>query len=70
VQGDRHGHPVLLDRVLFDRIRAADAAHGVKPIVRAFASAPGDVTVEDEGAFVDIDTPDEYARVTAEEPTG
>ena len=70
VQGHRHGHPILLDRSLFDRIRAADPVHGLKPVVRAFASAQGDVAVEDEGAFVDIDTPDEYARVTAQEPAG
>jgi len=37
---------------------------GIKPIVRAFASPAGDVLVHDEGAFVDIDTPDEYERVT------
>jgi molybdenum cofactor cytidylyltransferase len=70
VQGNRHGHPILLDRSLFDRIRAADPAHGLKPVVRVFASAQGDVAVEDEGAFVDIDTPDEYARLTAGEPAG
>jgi CTP:molybdopterin cytidylyltransferase MocA len=63
VNGDRHGHPVLLDRSLFGLIRAADPAAGAKPIVRAHVSAPGDVEVQDEGAFTDIDTPDEYAAV-------
>jgi CTP:molybdopterin cytidylyltransferase MocA len=70
VWGTRHGHPILIDRSLFRRIRSADPAHGLKPVVRAFASAQGDVAVEDEGAFVDIDTPDEYARVTVEKPAG
>jgi molybdenum cofactor cytidylyltransferase len=70
VWGHRHGHPILLDRSLFDRIRAADPAHGLKPVVRAFASTRGDVPVEDEGAFVDIDTPDEYANVTAADQAG
>jgi molybdenum cofactor cytidylyltransferase len=65
VSGGRHGHPVLLDRVLFSMIRGADPASGVKPIVRAHASARGDVEVSDEGAFTDIDTPDEYAGATA-----
>jgi molybdenum cofactor cytidylyltransferase len=64
VSGIRHGHPILLDRTLFEQIRAADPAVGIKPIVRAFASPAGDVPVNDEGAFVDIDTPDEYERVT------
>ncbi|HEY7291168.1 MAG TPA: nucleotidyltransferase family protein [Vicinamibacterales bacterium] len=62
VNGDRHGHPLLIDRSLFDSLRAGEDASGAKPIVRAHASAAGDVTVEDEGAFLDIDTPEEYSR--------
>ena len=68
VSGARHGHPILLDRRLFALLRAADPAVGIKPIVRAFASAAGDVAVDDEGAFVDFDTPDEYARLTQKGP--
>jgi molybdenum cofactor cytidylyltransferase len=63
--GERHGHPVVIDRRLFDLIRAADPATGAKPIVRAHASAEGDVAVDDEGAFVDVDTPEDYARFLA-----
>ncbi len=63
VNGDRHGHPVLIDRRLFGQFRGADSASGVKPIVRAHASAVGDVEVLDEGAFTDIDTPEDYAAV-------
>lgn len=65
VSGSRHGHPVLIDRQLFPLLRAADAASGAKPIVRAHASGAGDVEVDDEGAFTDIDTPAEYAAATA-----
>jgi molybdenum cofactor cytidylyltransferase len=61
--GDRHGHPVLIDRALFDALRRADPAEGIKPIVRAHASAAGDVRVEDPGAFFDVDTPAEYAAL-------
>lgn len=61
--GDRHGHPLLIDRSLFDAIRRADPAVGVRPIVRAHASAEGDVAVNDEGACVDVDTPIEYEEV-------
>jgi CTP:molybdopterin cytidylyltransferase MocA len=64
VHGGRHGHPVLLDRSLFGLIRAANPTRGAKPIVRAHASALGDVEVLDEGSFIDIDTPDEYSAVT------
>jgi molybdenum cofactor cytidylyltransferase len=63
VNGNRHGHPVLIDRRLFGQLRGADSANGVKPIVRAHASAVGDVEVFDEGAFTDIDTPEDYAAV-------
>jgi CTP:molybdopterin cytidylyltransferase MocA len=64
VNGNRHGHPVLLDRRLFGLLRGAAPAAGAKPIVRAHASALGDVEVYDEGAFTDIDTPEEYAAAT------
>jgi molybdenum cofactor cytidylyltransferase len=60
--GDRHGHPLLIDRALFDALRAADPASGAKPIVRAHASAAGDIAVDDEGAFIDIDTEEEYRK--------
>jgi molybdenum cofactor cytidylyltransferase len=62
VHGGRHGHPVLIDRSLFDALRGADPVHGAKPIIRAHASPAGDVEVDDEGAIMDIDTPDEYQR--------
>ena len=61
--GNRHGHPLLVDRRLFDELRAADPDRGPKPIVRAHATAAGDLPVADEGAFVDIDTGEEYERV-------
>jgi molybdenum cofactor cytidylyltransferase len=63
VRGHAHGHPVLIDRSLFDELRRADPAAGAKAIVRANASARGDVEVEDNGAFLDIDTADDYQRL-------
>ena len=60
--GDRHGHPLLIDRVLFEKLRAADPSAGAKPIVCAYASADGDIAVDDEGAFTDIDTEEEYRK--------
>jgi molybdenum cofactor cytidylyltransferase len=61
--GARHGHPLLIDRVLFDRIRQADPVAGPKPVVRAHASPAGDLPIADEGAFTDIDTAEEYERL-------
>ena len=60
VHGARHGHPVLIDRTLFDSLRAIDPSRGANVVVRAHASAAGDVEVADEGAFTDVDTPAEY----------
>jgi CTP:molybdopterin cytidylyltransferase MocA len=62
--GARHGHPLLLDRSMFDLLRSADPETGAKPIVRAHASAAGDLEISgDEGAFTDIDTAEEYRRM-------
>jgi molybdenum cofactor cytidylyltransferase len=69
-RGTRHGHPLLVDRTLFEAVRRADPATGVKPIVRAHASASGDVPIDDEGAFVDIDTAEDYERVLADLKSG
>jgi molybdenum cofactor cytidylyltransferase len=63
--GGRHGHPLLIDRSVFDALRAADSSAGAKPIVRAHASAVGDIAVEDEGAFLDVDTEEEYRKTIA-----
>jgi molybdenum cofactor cytidylyltransferase len=58
----RHGHPVIFDRALFDELRRADPKQGAKQVVRAHASDLLDVELADEGAFTDIDTPEDYAR--------
>ena len=63
VRGDQHGHPVLIDRSLFDALRHADPSSGAKPIIRANVSAVGDVQVDDPGAFADADTPEDYEEM-------
>ena len=70
VRGEQHGHPVLIDRSLFDAIRRADPTSGAKAVVRAHASTAGDVEVDDEGAFLDIDTVDQYQRLLERVPGG
>jgi molybdenum cofactor cytidylyltransferase len=68
--GERHGHPMLIDRSLFDALRAADPASGAKPIVRAHASAAGDIPIDDEGAFIDVDTEEDYRVWISARPNG
>jgi molybdenum cofactor cytidylyltransferase len=59
----RHGHPVLFDRSVFDELRRADPKQGAKVVVRAHAVDGLEIEIEDEGAFVDVDTPEDYERV-------
>lgn len=61
---DRHGHPVIFGRAMFDELRRADPAAGARSVVRAHA---GDVVnVEFDAAVLsDIDTPADYERLCA-----
>jgi molybdenum cofactor cytidylyltransferase len=62
-RGAEHGHPVLIDRSLFGELRRADPSTGAKQVVRAHASAVGDIPIDDAGAFLDIDTDADYQRL-------
>jgi len=62
-RGTEHGHPVMIDRSLFGELRRADPSSGAKQVVRAHASAVGDLAIDDDGAFRDIDTDAEYQRL-------
>jgi molybdenum cofactor cytidylyltransferase len=68
--GGRHGHPLLVDRSLFQELRAADPASGAKPIIRAHASSAGDLEIADEGAFRDIDTEEDYLEMISDRLSG
>ena len=63
VRRGRHGHPVIFDRALFGALRDPGLRMGANAVVRAYEKAAIDVAVDDEGAFVDIDTPEDYLRV-------
>jgi CTP:molybdopterin cytidylyltransferase MocA len=64
-EGGRHGHPVLFARSVFDALRAADPALGAKAVVRGVGDRVANVIVDDEGAFVDVDTPEDLERIRA-----
>lgn len=64
----RHGHPVIFAAFLFEPLLSADPGAGPKPVVRAHATSIGDVLVEDEGAFLDIDTSEDYTRAFNRRP--
>ena len=66
--GTRHGHPVLFARRVFDELRRADPSTGAKAVVRAHAAEICDVAVADEGACQDVDTPEDFARLSGPGP--
>ena len=61
-RGNRHGHPVIFNRSMFGELRRADPIKGAKPFVHAHAAEEVNVDVDDDGAFIDIDTPEDYER--------
>jgi molybdenum cofactor cytidylyltransferase len=61
-RGSEHGHPLLIARSIFELLRRADPDKGAKPVVRAHATAAGDLPIDDPGAFADIDTMEDYER--------
>lgn len=63
VSAGRHGHPVVFDRAVFDELRRADPTQGAKAVIRAHAGDLVEVPLDDEGAFFDVDTPDDYERL-------
>lgn len=65
--GGCHGHPVIWHRDTLAMLTGADAAVGARAVMRALA-AEGlvrDVEVDDEGVCRDLDTPEDYAKLTA-----
>ena len=64
--GDRHGHPVVFDRAVFDELRQAPIDQGARAVVRACGSRVVDVPVDDPGVAADIDTPEDYASAQAQ----
>ena len=58
--GERHGHPVVFDRRLFQELRQAPLDVGAKAVFRAHAAEIVNVPVTDTGCLVDVDTPADY----------
>lgn len=59
----RHGHPVIFDRRMFDALRRADPAAGARTVVHGHRQWVLDVEVDEDGPFLDIDTPEDYERI-------
>ena len=61
--GERHGHPVLFDRAVFEALHRAPFALGARAVVHACGDRLVNVAVDDEGCLTDIDTPADYDRI-------
>jgi CTP:molybdopterin cytidylyltransferase MocA len=60
---DEHGHPVIFDASIFADLRQADARLGAKSVVRANAARIVNVPIDDPGAYLDVDTPEQYTLI-------
>ena len=58
----RRGHPVVFRRTLFGELLDDDLGEGAKTVVHRHLEAAALMPVEDEGAVVDIDDPEDYRR--------
>ena len=67
--GERHGHPVLFDLAVFDALRHAPLAEGARAVVHATGDRLMNVTVDDEGCLIDIDTPADYEAIVKKPKT-
>jgi molybdenum cofactor cytidylyltransferase len=61
--GDRHGHPVIFDRAVFEELRHAPLDAGAKSVVHAHENEIVNVAVDDEGCVTDVDTPADYEEL-------
>ena len=61
----RAGHPVILPDDVFDGLRNTDAAT-LKDFLKPFAGRAVQFPVADHGLSLDLDTPEDYKRFTAD----
>jgi molybdenum cofactor cytidylyltransferase len=61
--GERHGHPVVFDRSVFEDLLIADPSLGAKAVFAKHRERIVNVAVKDPGAFMDMDTPEDFERI-------
>jgi molybdenum cofactor cytidylyltransferase len=57
---NRRGHPVIFSKALFGELLATPLDQGAKAVVHAHRDDTLEIVTNDEGAIIDIDTPEEY----------
>jgi hypothetical protein len=61
---DRRGHPPLINGALKDAILSHDGGGGLRALLHRFDRPALDVPVADEGVLLDLDTPDDFQRLS------
>lgn len=61
---ERRGHPVLFSGEALAALRTTPLEHGARAVVSAFADRRVEVPVSDPGVRIDLDTPEDLARVS------
>ena len=59
----QRGHPVLIDRALFDELLGLSPEAGANSIIRKYRNATQFVEVGDAGILLDVDDPETYGRL-------
>jgi molybdenum cofactor cytidylyltransferase len=62
VRSGRGGHPLLLDMKYRTAVEGLDSGLGLRSLLALYPSDVERVGVEDSGALLDIDTPEDYRR--------
>ncbi|HEV2245725.1 MAG TPA: nucleotidyltransferase family protein [Terriglobia bacterium] len=63
----KHGHPVLLGRGLFNRILALGPDEGADTVIHQYRDRTEFVEVTDAGILIDVDDPESYRKLMAQE---
>ena len=59
----RRGHPVAFGAVVLPELLAGDLPEGARTVIRRRESAVVELPVDDPGVLLDVDTPQDYARL-------
>jgi molybdenum cofactor cytidylyltransferase len=63
VRQGRQGNPVLFARALFSELNKLEGDRGAKALIEAHHAIVVEVATEDDGAFLDVDTPTALANL-------
>jgi molybdenum cofactor cytidylyltransferase len=58
----QRGHPVLIDRVYWDALRALPGGGAPRDVLRAHPGDVATIPIDTDAVIVDIDTPEDYAQ--------